>query len=73
MALQKQRFSTQIDPQLLARAKAIAAADHRQLQNVIEEALIDLIQKRAGVRPEVMATYRETVAQYSAVCEHLAK
>ncbi len=71
----KQKFATQVDPDLLARTRAIAAAEGRQLQSVVEEALTDLVEKKSKARPRahVMAHYEASVAQFGPLYDRLSK
>lgn len=73
MALRKETFTTEIDATVLAQARTLADADHQTVEAFVEEALVNLIRARSGVRPEVMEACRETVKTYAEVCEHLAK
>ncbi len=71
----KQRFAAQVDPELLATARAIAVAEGRQFQSVVEEALVDFVEKRKtpGPRAHVMAQYQASVDRNSELYERLAK
>lgn len=71
----KQKFATQVDPELLAKAREIAQREGRHLQAVVEEALADLVEKKLSERsrPEVLAHYEATVSQYDSLLERLAK
>lgn len=71
----KQKFATQVDPIILEKTRAIAQAEGKQLQAIIEEALLDLIEKRHSARPraQVMALYEASVAQYKPLYERLSK
>jgi len=71
----KQRFAAQVDPELLATARAIAVAEGRQFQSIVEEALLDFVEKRKspGPRDHVMAQYQASVNRNSELYERLAK
>ena len=71
----KQRFAAQVDPELLATARAIAVAEGRQFQSIVEEALLDFVEKRKspGPRAYVMAQYQASVDRNSELYERLAK
>lgn len=58
----------------LEKARAIAHAEGKQLQAIIEEALLDLIEKRQSARPpaQVMALYQASVAQNKPLYEQLS-
>jgi hypothetical protein len=70
----KQRFAAQVDPELLATARAIAVAEGRQFQSIVEEALLDFVEKRKspGPRAHVMAQYQASVDRNSELYERLA-
>ena len=71
----KQRFAAQVDPELLATARAIAVAEGRQFQSIVEEALLDFVEKRKtpGPRANVMAQYQASVDRHSELYARLAK
>jgi hypothetical protein len=71
----KQKFATQVDSDILAKARAIATSEGRQFQSIIEEALSDLIEKRVGTKPSphVLAQYQASVDRNSELYERLAK
>ena len=73
MALHKETFSTELDTELVAKVRAMADSEHRAVDAVVEEALLNLLQKRSGVRPEVMEHYRDSVAEFSEVYRHLSQ
>ena len=60
MAVQREKFSTQADPTLLAEMRRIAESQGRQFQSIIEEAFTDFIDKQKQVkpRPHVMAQFQ---------------
>ena len=70
----KQRFAAQVDPELLATARAIAVAEGRQFQSIVEEALLDFVEKRKtpGPRVHVMAQYQASVDRNAELYELLA-
>jgi len=69
------KFASQVDAELLGKIRALAKAEGRQIQALIEEALADLVEKRAQVRPQpdAMAVYRASLTRYGSVYERLAK
>jgi hypothetical protein len=71
----KQRFAAQVDPELLATARAIAVAEGRQFQSIVEEALLDFVEKRKmpAPRAHVMAQYQASVNRNAELYERLAK
>jgi predicted transcriptional regulator len=75
MAGMKQKFSTQVDPEILQEVRALADAEGRQLQALIEEAFADLIEKRrqSAPRKHIMAHYRASLEKFGPLYERLAK
>ena len=63
MAVQREKFSTQTDPHILAEMRRIAQSEGRQLQAVIEEAFRDFIDKHQSDKPRahVMAHFQASV------------
>ncbi len=72
---QRQKFATQMDPELLRQLRAYAKAEGRQIQSVLEEAVTKLLKDRHGyqMRPDVMSAYQESLNRYSDLYEALAK
>jgi hypothetical protein len=75
MADVREKFATQVDPELLATIRKLAQQEGRQLQTLVEEALADLIDKRRNSRPRshVMAAYQASHERYGALYKKLAK
>ncbi len=71
----REKFATQVDAETLARLRALAQAEGRQLQSLVEEALTDLIEKRRSGRPRahVMAAYQASHETYGSLYEKLAR
>ena len=71
----KVKFASQADPRVLDDLKAIAKADGRQLQSVIEEAFADLIAKRRGgqIRPDVRSALQASKRKFDTLYRELAK
>ena len=63
MAAPKESFSIQADPDMLADMRRIAQSAGRQLQDVVEEALQDFIDKHQADQPRahVMAHFQASV------------
>lgn len=61
----KQKFATQVDPELLARTRALAGEEGRLLQSLVEEALVDLLAKRKFVKTRSFATaYQASIERF---------
>ena len=75
MVATRQKFSSQVDPELLEGMREIARKEGRQFQAVLEEAMAGYIESKAGerVRPEVMALYRASVERHRRLYELLAE
>lgn len=59
----REKFSSQADPQLLKKMRALAKKEGRQFQSVLEEAMIEYIDAKTGSkpRPAVMAHFRASL------------
>ena len=71
----RQKFATQVDRELLEKTRAIASAEGRQIQSVVEEALEDLIEKKSKATPRthVMEHYQASLRKFGPLYERLAK
>ena len=71
----KEKFATQVTSQILAEVRALAHSEGRQLQALIDEALVDLIEKRKNTqpRPHVMSAYLASHEKYAELYQRLAK
>jgi hypothetical protein len=75
MSQTREKFATQVNSEILAAIRALAAKEGRQLQALVDEALADLIEKRkqARPRPQVMAAYLASHDKYGELYKKLAK
>ena len=75
MAGARQKFATQVDPDILASVRKLAEQEGRQLQALVDEALADLIEKRKHGKPRqhVMASYLASHEKYGELYKKLAK
>ena len=75
MSQTREKFATQVAPEILTSLRAIAAKEGRQLQVLVDEALTDLIEKRkqARPRPHVMSSYLGSHGTYDELYKKLAK
>ena len=71
----KVKFASQTEASILDHLKAIAKAEGRQLQSVMEEAFADLIAKKRGdhVRPDVKSALQASKRKFDALYRALAK
>jgi hypothetical protein len=70
-----QKFSSQARPELLEEVRRLAAAEGRQFQAVLDEALSDWVDRKKGEtpRPEVIAHAKASIARHRRLYEELAK
>jgi predicted transcriptional regulator len=63
MATQRQKFSTQADPALLAELKALAEQEGRQFQAVMEDAMRLYLETKKSDKPrnQVMAHFQSSL------------
>ena len=63
MAASREKFSSQVSPELLSAMREIARTEGRQFQAVLEDAMTAYIEarKKGRLRPEVVAHYRASV------------
>ena len=75
MAIQREKFSTQADPHLLAEMRRIAESQGRQFQSIIEEAFTDFIDKNkhGKARSHVMAQFQASVEKNEELGKLLAQ
>ena len=75
MSVQREKFSTQIDAQVLSELRRVAKSEGRQLQSLIEEAVKDLLVNRDNLRPnpKVVSKAQSIMDKYSDALEYLAK
>jgi len=75
MPMPVQKFSSQARPELLEEVRAIAAAEGRQFQSVLDEALAEWVERKKGEspRPETIAHLKASIARHRSLYEELAK
>jgi hypothetical protein len=75
MAQTREKFATQVDGELLANLRALAKAEGRQLQALVDEAFTGLLeQRRQGrARPHVIAAFEATYGRFEPVYKKLAE
>lgn len=75
MATERIKFSSQLDPKVLNKAKQLAKSEGRQLQSIIEEALNDYLERLKGDRPSshVLNAFHESLKEYDQLYSDLAK
>lgn len=72
---QRQKFATQVDPELIEAVRGIAKEEGRQVQTLIDEALADLVEKRRLGKPRkhVLTAYQASVQRYGKLYKKLAE
>ena len=70
-----QKFSSQARPELLDEVRHIAAAEGRQFQAVLDEALAEWVEKKKGEapRPDVIAHAKASIARHRQLYKKLAE
>jgi hypothetical protein len=51
MSQAREKFATQVNPEILSALRTLAEKEGRQLQALVEEALADLIEKHKNAQP----------------------
>jgi hypothetical protein len=75
MSQLREKFATQVNPEILMAVRALAEKEGRQLQALVDEALADLIEKHknAKPRPHVMGAYLASHEKYNSLYKKLAE
>jgi len=75
MSQTREKFATQVNPEILSAVRALAEKEGRQLQALVDEALTDLIEKHknARPRPHVMGAYFASHEKYGPLYKKLAR
>ena len=75
MAIPREKFSSQADPELLAALRAAAEGEGRQFQAVLEDAMRDYIERHAKDRPRrhVLEALGESLEDFDDLYRELAK
>ena len=70
-----QKFSSQARPELLDEVRRIAAAEGRQFQAVLDEALAEWVAKKKGEgpRPNVIGHSKASIARHRQLYKKLAE
>jgi hypothetical protein len=71
----REKFATQVDTEILSTVRGLARSEGRQLQALVDEALVDLIEKRRQGRPRahVMAAYQASHERLAPLYKKLAE
>lgn len=71
----RRKFASQADSDLLDQMRALAKAEGRQFQAVVEDAFRDYLDHKSGERPraQVMSHFRDSVRRNAELYKRLAK
>lgn len=71
----REKFATQVDPEVLSAVRDLARKEGRQIQALIDEALADLLEKRRQGKPRAhfMAAYQDSHERYASLYKKLAE
>ncbi len=74
MSSGREKFATKVNSEILLVVRAIAKSEGRHLQELVDEALADLIEKRKKMlpRPHVMDAYLSGHENYDELYKKLA-
>jgi hypothetical protein len=75
MDINRRKFASQADPDLLDAVRDVAAEEGRQFQVVLEEAMREWLERKRGdrPRPEVMAHLAGSIAAHRELYRRLAE
>ena len=75
MAVVREKFSSQADPQLLAEIRALAATQGRQFQSILEQALTEYLERSQTERPRahVLEAFGMSMGEFDELYQKLAK
>ena len=75
MKMPREKFSSQVAPELLGAMREIARKEGRHFQAVLEEALREYIDNRTREKPraEIMAHFQASVERHRRLGEMLAR
>jgi predicted transcriptional regulator len=71
----REKFSSQADPKLLAKVRTLADKEGRQFQSIIEEALIEYLERHQNDRPRthIMEALGLSMKEFDDLYKNLAK
>jgi mRNA-degrading endonuclease RelE of RelBE toxin-antitoxin system len=71
----RKRFATQVNAKVLAAVRKLAEREGRQIQDLVDEALVDLLSKRRFGKPrsQVMEAYQRSHGRYGELYKKLAQ
>ncbi len=71
----REKFATQLDSALVADLRVLAKQEGRQIQALVEEAVVGLLEERrqGKARPHVMAAYQKSHVRFAQLYRKLAE
>lgn len=75
MAVTREKFSSQLDPKILAKARKAASDEGRQFQSLLEDALTQYLENKNQTQPraEIMQAFGLSLEKFDELYAHLAK
>jgi hypothetical protein len=75
MSQTREKFATQVNSEVLSAVRELAEREGRQIQALVDEALVDLIEKRKKTAPRahVMGAYLGSHEKYASLYKKLAE
>ena len=73
--LNREKFSSQASPDVLAALRDLAAVQGRQIQSVLDDAMRDYLERQTKTRPRqhVMASFASSLEEFDSLYRDLAK
>jgi len=75
MTTAREKFSSQADPKVLAKIRKLAEKDGRQFQSVLEDALVEYMERHQTERPRthVLEAFGLSMQEFDELYKNLAK
>jgi len=75
MTKKREKFSTQMDSELLKELKYLAKSEGRQIQSIVEEAVEEYVAQDSGYKmhPTIKKAYAKSIKRFDPLYEKLAK
>lgn len=75
MSHTREKFATRVNSEILSSVRTLAKKEGRELQELVDEALADLIEKRKSATPRshVMGAYLASHEKYGPLYKKLAE
>ena len=75
MTTAREEFSSQVDPQLLAKLRQVAEIEGKQFQTILEEALTEYLERHQEERhcSDVLEAFGMSMQEFDELYKNLAK